>query len=276
MTLNFVLLILVISAKFCHFQLIGGGRCMSKIFCHGQLLHTVQMSGMFPDSKTFVDMPTRHSESEVLRKFSLINHTNFTLLRQFVDENFLPSGSDIISTDLVDWRPKPTFVSRIKNLNLRHLANSLHSRWRKLAKIFDGSNLCSRCKTSAFLSQNAFIVPGGRFIEYYYWDTYWIVEALLVSEMVDTVRGILVNFFDILELNGFIPNGAQIYYLNRSQPPLLIQMVYAYFKHTDDLDFLKSYIDRLDKEYEFWMKHKSVDVVKNGEVFRLNQYRVVS
>ena len=30
--------------------------------------------------------------------------------------------------------------------------------------------------------------------EFYYWDSYWTIEGLLLSEMVDTVRGMLENF----------------------------------------------------------------------------------
>lgn len=33
------------------------------------------------------------------------------------------------------------------------------------------------------------IVPGGRFREFYYWDSYWIVKGLLLSEMYNTVKG---------------------------------------------------------------------------------------
>lgn len=40
------------------------------------------------------------------------------------------------------------------------------------------------------------IVPGGRFREFYYWDSYWIVKGLLLSEMYNTVKGkIFYNFF---------------------------------------------------------------------------------
>ncbi len=33
-----------------------------------------------------------------------------------------------------------------------------------------------------------FIIPGGRFREIYYWDSYWIVQGLLISQMNHTVR----------------------------------------------------------------------------------------
>lgn len=36
---------------------------------------------------------------------------------------------------------------------------------------------------------NPVIVPGGRFREFYYWDSYWIVKGLLLSEMYGTVKG---------------------------------------------------------------------------------------
>ena len=36
---------------------------------------------------------------------------------------------------------------------------------------------------------NPFMVPGGRFREMYYWDTYWTVLGLLQSEMTQTVKG---------------------------------------------------------------------------------------
>ena len=57
-----------------------------------------------------------------------------------------------------------------------------------------------------------------------YWDSYWIVQGLIQSELLDTVKDTLENFMDELEKFGFIPNGGRIYYLNRSQPPLFIHV----------------------------------------------------
>ena len=52
---------------------------------------------------------------------------------------------------------------------------------------------------------------GGRFREQYYWDSFWIVEGLLQSQLFDIANGTLQNFMDELELYGFIPNGGRIY-----------------------------------------------------------------
>lgn len=41
--------------------------CLSLIYCRGKLLDTIQRSGLFMDSKTFVDMPTKKPEAEVIK-----------------------------------------------------------------------------------------------------------------------------------------------------------------------------------------------------------------
>ena len=40
---------------------------------------------------------------------------------------------------------------------------------------------------------NPFIIPGGRFRESYYWDSYWVVQGLLLCQMNQTV-----SFYKIL------------------------------------------------------------------------------
>ena len=57
-----------------------------------------------------------------------------------------------------------------------------------------------------------------------YWDSFFIVEGLIKSELFSVVNSTLQNFMDEIERFGFIPNGGRIYYLNRSQPPLFIHV----------------------------------------------------
>lgn len=120
--------------------------------------------------------------------------------------------------------------------------------------------------------KNPFIVPGGRFREYYYWDTYWIVLGLLQSELYTTVRGILENFLSLIDRFGFIPNGGRIYYSERSQPPLLTPMIKAYFEKTKDYDFIKMAIPILEREFFFFHNNLMVEV----DGFRLAVYREYS
>lgn len=44
---------------------------------------------------------------------------------------------------------------------------------------------------------NEFIIPGGRFREFYYWDTYWTVKGLLASGLYNTAKGVIKNLVDI-------------------------------------------------------------------------------
>lgn len=46
------------------------------------------------------------------------------------------------------------------------------------------------------------------------------------------------KFFSFFS-HGFVPNGGRVYYLSRSQPPLLTPMVYEYFLATGDVDFVQ-------------------------------------
>ncbi|VDM73556.1 unnamed protein product, partial [Strongylus vulgaris] len=95
---------------------------------------------------------------------------------------------------------------------------------------------------------NPFVVPGGRFREIYYWDSFFIIKGLLASHMYVTVRGMIENMQYLIEEFGFVPNGNRIYYLNRSQPPLLTWCVHAYYMATNDLEFVTKLLPTLRKE----------------------------
>ncbi|KAK2498070.1 hypothetical protein MC885_013273 [Smutsia gigantea] len=116
-------------------------------------------------------------------------------------------------------------------------------------------------------SQHPFIVPGGRFVEFYYWDSYWVMEGLLLSEMTGTVKGMLQNFLDLVKNYGHVPNGARVYYLQRSQPPLLTLMMERYVAHTNDTAFLRDNIGTLASELDFWTVNRSVSVSLERESY---------
>ena len=42
------------------------------------------------------------------------------------------------------------------------------------------------------------MVPGGRFREVYYWDSFWIIRGLVVCGMLDTARGMVDNLADLV------------------------------------------------------------------------------
>ncbi|VEN45451.1 unnamed protein product [Callosobruchus maculatus] len=119
---------------------------------------------------------------------------------------------------------------------------------------------------------NTFIIPGGRFKEFYYWDTYWIVKGLLLSDMLETARGMVENLLTMVERFGFVPNGGRIYYLNRSQPPVLTLIMWDYVKVSQDYEFLQKYLHVLDKEMDFWLTKRLVQVTHEGVTYNLAHY----
>ena len=251
--------------------------CPSEIFCFGRLLHTVQMASIFKDSKTFVDMKMKWNTSETLDNFDqMMNVTgsNPTVkdIQDFVDANFDPAGSEFESWYPSDWREDPMFLKGINDRYLKKWAEQLNRLWKHLGRKMKDDVKDNPEQYSIIHVPYPVIVPGGRFREFYYWDSYWIVRGLLLSEMFDTVKGMLINFLSIVDRYGMIPNGGRVYYQQRSHPPLLIPMFESYLEASDDLPFLEEYIDILEKEFQFWMSNHTKAVEKDGVTYTLATY----
>lgn len=151
--------------------------CDSRIYCIGDLLHTIQMSHVFNDSKTFVDMPTRASESNVEQNFLKLGiNPNKGQLETFLNENFFTAGYDLVQTVPDDWSEMPPYLNLLNQNDTRllNLGKKLNVEWKNLLRKFKKENLCQECVSSSIETNNSFMVPGGRFIEYYYWDSYWV------------------------------------------------------------------------------------------------------
>nr|CAD7452624.1 unnamed protein product [Timema tahoe] len=282
--------------------------CDSEIYCYGDLLHTVQMSEIYSDSKTFVDMKQKNSTTETLRRFNNMrartgpnptkeethcytsnlqasgiepstsesvarnsDHLTTEAVRSFVDDNF-ESGNELITWELEDWKEDPKFLLGILNSDFRSWASDLNALWKNLSRKMDDDVKQNQEQYSIIYVPNGFVIPGGRFREFYYWDSYWIVRGLLLSEMYNTTKGILNNFLSMVNTYGFVPNGGRVYYVERSQPPLLTPMVQQYLHATKDVGFLVDNIDLLEKEYYFWISKRTVDVTKNGKTYRMARY----
>lgn len=213
---------------------------------------------LFNDSKTLVDMPCKYPQSIVQAKFdALPSKPNLTDLQNFLWQNFNPAGSDVIPIIPIDWNPSPKFLESYpkRYSHLFEFFQEIHVLWKQLLRTFNTSSNPEACHS--FLSQKfPFVVPGGRFLEAYYWDSYFIIRGLLVSEMFLTAKGHIMNFLDFVKTYGFVPNGARVYYLNRSQPPLLTAMVASYYEATNDLSFLLEALPTLDLEYLYWEQKK--------------------
>nr|AQV08185.1 trehalase [Locusta migratoria] len=235
------------------------------------------MASIYDDSKTFVDMKMKFSPNETLERFEkLMNRTNRMPdkleVELFVNETFDPPGSEFEPWDPKDWVEHPAFLDRIQDKQYRQWASDLNHFWKNLGRKMKDDVREHPEQYSIIYVPNPVIVPGGRFREFYYWDSYWIARGLLYCEMYATVKGMLKNFVNVVDTYGLIPNGGRIYYLMRSHPPLLIPMFKSYYEFTKDIDFLNKSMPTLEREFEYWMKNRTVTIEKDGVKYTLARY----
>ncbi|OLQ08415.1 Trehalase [Symbiodinium microadriaticum] len=224
------------------------------VFCEGELLDTIQRARLFEDSKTFVDRPLRVEPEEVLEAFRrLPDKQNAEALRNFVETHFEAEGQELEPFVPADHQPNPPQLARLPDEALRQWAMALHQIWKDLCRKQRPAVAAAAQRHSALPQRFASVVPGGRFRETYYWDTYWIVRGLLLSGMNDTAKGVVENLLDYVRQFGFVPNGGRVYYLDRSQPPMLGEMVQAVLEVTADDAWLREVFPVLEAEYKFWM-----------------------
>jgi alpha,alpha-trehalase len=235
------------------------------------------MAGIYKDSKYFVDMKMKQPANETLELFwmfmkNVSNSPSKQQVEKFVNDTFEPAGYEFEHWEPADWTASPKFLEKIKDNDLRKFGSDLNHIWKSLGRKMKDDVRINEELYSIIYVPNPVIVPGGRFREFYYWDSYWIIKGLLLSEMHITVKGMLNNFVAIVDKIGFIPNGGRIYYTMRSHPPLLISMVDEYLKITHDDVWLKENLWLLEKEFEFWMTNRTVDIEKNGKNYTLARY----
>ena len=116
-----------------------------------------------------------------------------------------------------------------------------------------------------------YVVPGGRFNELYYWDSYFITLGLLQDGHKDLARGVADNLLYEMKYYGKIPNGNRTYYLTRSQPPFLTSIIRAVYESgAADSNWLASALKTAMDEYRnVWMSPERL--VHIGQ-YQLNRY----
>ncbi|CAB3258666.1 unnamed protein product [Arctia plantaginis] len=251
--------------------------CDSLIYCHGPLLDTVQMAGLYNDSKTFVDMKLKLPPNVTMENFKQMMERTGSQptkadIQEFVIQNFDPEGSEFEEWTPPDWKDNPAFLHKIKDPVLHQWASDLNRLWLQLGRKMKDEVKENQNLYSIIYVDHPVIVPGGRFREFYYWDSYWIIKGLLLSEMRSTAKGMVSNLLQIVDRIGFIPNGGRIYYSMRSQPPLLIPMVQLILDDMDDEAFLRQHIHTMDREFDYWMTNHSVEVNHNGNKYMMSRY----
>jgi alpha,alpha-trehalase len=97
-----------------------------------------------------------------------------------------------------------------------------------------------------------YVVPGGRFNEMYGWDSYFIQVGLLKDNELELAKDMADNFLYEVKNYGKVLNANRTYYLNRSQPPFLTQMVWGVYARTHDKKWLADALPLIEKYYQLW------------------------
>ncbi len=199
----------------------------------GPLFHDVQMARIFPDSKTLVDSRPLEAPSALKARYLAEKEQAGFDLKAFVAKWFaLPV-------------PAATVPGSAATTGMEQHIRDL---WPLLTRAADSAD----ARSSLIPLPKSYVVPGGRFREVYYWDSYFTMLGLIDSKRTDLVANMLDNFSHLISSVGHIPNGNRTYYLGRSQPPYFAAMVGLYATATDTTQALR-YLDAMEAEYAFWM-----------------------
>ncbi|MGE5108774.1 MAG: alpha,alpha-trehalase TreF [Sphingobacteriales bacterium] len=196
------------------------------------LFEQVQMQLVLEDGKTFPDCIPKYDLATINNSYQQQKNAAGFDLRKFVLDNFqLPVTPH---TDFVTDTSKP-------------VEEHVEKLWDILTRKPDAE------VSSLIPLPHPYIVPGGRFREIYYWDSYFTMLGLQISGRVEMIENMVENFSHLIDEIGYIPNGNRTYYIGRSQPPFYSLMVRLLAEEKGN-DVLIKYLPQLHKEWLFWMK----------------------
>lgn len=210
-----------------------------------ELFVAVQAGRIFADSKTFVDCAPLHDPEDILGAYRARKSAPDFNLAAFVHTHFR-----------LDHPPKSRYISDPE----RSLVEHIDYLWDVLTR----QPREHPVRSSLLPLPNPYVVPGGRFGEMYYWDSYFAMLGLAGSGRLDLMRSMADNFAYLIDTYGHIPNGNRSYYLSRSQPPVFALMTELF--EANGIRHALQYLPRLRKEYAFWME--GADELRRNEVHR--------
>ena len=220
---------------------------------YGNLFTEIQLQRIFPDGKTFVDCIPKRKVADIMYDYGMQKGPTFDL-KKFVADNFeLPVA------------PTANYNSDTKQDLSTHIKNLWSVLKRNPDKNLEGSSLLAL--------PHPYIVPGGRFREIYYWDSYFTMLGLRESNEWPMIENMINNFAYLINTYGHVPNGNRNYYLSRSQPPYFAMMVNLLAEKKGPKVFA-TYHKELQKEYDYWMDKTAATkhVVTMPDGSKLNRF----
>ncbi len=203
----------------------------------GDLLHDVQINRVYADGKTFVDLTPAKRVKSIREEYNMLRKDPDFDLREFVTRHF--HKPTLGASD-------QSYASNADHAPIEHI-NELWNVLERRNRVTRGSLLALPYK---------YIVPGGRFNEQFYWDSYFIMLGLAAEDKWHEIEDMIKNFAYQIRKYGYIPTANRSYLLSRSQPPLFSHMVQLLATHKGK-NVLREYLPYMLTEYRFWMRGKS-------------------
>ena len=141
----------------------------------------------------------------IMQRYRAVNPRSQAKLLRFIEDNF---------TFPVRPRTPPIPADRTVAAHIARL-------WPLLTR----ASIVPPAYSSLLYVPKPYVVPGGSFQEFYYWDSYFTMLGLIPDGHADLARDLVDDFSYLIETYGHIPNGARTFYLSRSQPPVYYLMV---------------------------------------------------
>jgi len=212
----------------------------------GDLFEEVQRRNLFSDSKTFADMVFRDEPTTILAEYQTTKDEPGFDLAAFINRHFSmpvegPSVSPAISGEALE-----SYIARLWDV-LTH----------RTTEPVDRSSLLPL--------PYPYVVPGGRFRELYYWDTYFTMLGLEADKRYDLAHDMVRDIAFEIDCYGHVPNGNRTYYLSRSQPPFFALMLDLIASREGQKIYLE-YLPELEAEYEYWMDGSVM--LRPGQAYR--------
>ena len=220
------------------------------------------MSRVFSDGKTFVDATPKvltppalcvlYESERLAAGFSL---------REFVDQHFTlqaAQGPDSLPAEPAERPTQPDIDQHITD------------QWQRLLRHAPASSSGADADADADAAPtptpdaaptgtdtllplpHPYVVPGGRFRELYYWDSYFTMLGLVADGRQTMAHDMLRNFACLIDRYGFIPNSSRSYMLSRSQPPFFFKMIEC-AEPGDAAAAFARYLPQLKQEHDYWM-----------------------
>jgi alpha,alpha-trehalase len=211
-----------------------------------ELFLAVQTERLYADGKTFADAIPNSPPEQILRSYRDGRPASSEALKRFVEAHFTLPVAVTAPTSSPERVALDEHIDRL---------------WGSLTR----RTMTTPPFSSLLPLPRPYVVPGGRFREIYYWDSYFTMLGLVESRRLDLVEDMVADFAYFIGAYGHVPNGARTYYLSRSQPPFFFEMVGLLDPHDPAAAYAR-FLPQLKAEYAFWMQ--GADSLRPGTAYR--------